>query len=192
MTYVEDIIIVGLSLIDASINEVPIVTSSVSILSKDDGSNNDNVSTIVSENDKREVDSKVDVESTVVTEEDDCDDNIKELILLVDVGFNLVVDGIYVEEILSVVDREDDSGVLMIMANDEVVVVLIEDDGSEVLAEVLVVMADEDIVIILIERDGFGVLVIMRDDKVVVVVIKEEGSGVIVIIAEDKGSGRTH
>ena len=70
MTYVEDIIIVGLSLIDASINEVPIVTSSVSILSKDDGSNNDNVSTIVSENDKREVDSKVDVESTVVTEED--------------------------------------------------------------------------------------------------------------------------
>ena len=86
MTYVEDIIIVGLSLIDASINEVAIVTSSVSIFSKDDGSNNDNVSTIVSENDKREVDSKVDVESTVVTKEDGCDDNIKELTLLVDVG----------------------------------------------------------------------------------------------------------
>ena len=152
MTYVEHISIVGLSLSDASINEVAIVASSVSKFSKDDGSNNDNVSTIVSENDKREVDSKVDVELTVVTKEDGCDDNIKELTLLVDVGFNLVVDGIYVEKIPSVVDREDDSGVLMIMANDEVVVVLIEDDGSEVLAEVLVVMADDKVVVVLMKK----------------------------------------
>ena len=155
MTYVEDIVIVELSLIDVSITEVAIVTSSVLTFSKDDGSNNDDVPTVVSEENKREVvatfDIKVDVESTVVSEENGSDDNIKVLIMVVVVGFNNLVDsGIYFEKIFSVITREDDSEVLMIVANDDVVVVVIEEDGSGV----LMIIACDEVVLALIEEDG--------------------------------------
>ena len=156
MTYVEDIIIVELSSIDVSITEVAIVTSSVLTVSEDDGSNNsddnDVESILVNEEDMREVvvtvDSKVDVELTV-SEEDGSDDNIKEVVLTVAVGINVLIgDGIYVEKILSVVaSEEDDSEVLVIMADDEVMVVLIKEDGSGI----LVIMADDEVMVVLIE-----------------------------------------
>ena len=54
------------------------------------------------------------------------------------------------------------------MADDEVMVVLIEEDGSGI----LVIMADE-VMVVLIEEDGSGILMIMADDEVVVVPLKK-------------------